>query len=123
MSSGKRPNCRSETSNGTCRAVRLKQLGGIDVNKSELVGKIAEQTGMTKKDTEKVVNAFVNVVQDTLTEGDTVAILGFGTFLARERPQREGRNPRTGETIQIPASRVPVFRPGRGFKTSVSGDV
>ncbi len=92
------------------------------MNKSELVGKIAEQTGMTKKDTEKVVNAFVNVVQDTLSGGDTVAILGFGTFLARERPAREGRNPRTGETIQIPASRVPVFRPGRGFKTSVSGD-
>ncbi len=92
------------------------------MNKTELIGKVAERAGMTKKDTEKVVNTLIDVVQDTLGKGDTVAILGFGTFLSRERPAREGRNPRTGETIQIPASRVPVFRPGRGLKDSVVGE-
>lgn len=92
------------------------------MNKTELIGKVAEQAGMTKKDTEKVVNTLIDVVQDTLGKGDTVAILGFGTFLSRERPAREGRNPRTGETIHIPASRVPVFRPGRGLKDSVVGE-
>ena len=92
------------------------------MNKTELIGKVAERAGMTKKDTEKVVNTLIDVVQDTLGKGDTVAILGFGTFLSRERPAREGRNPRTGETIQIPASRVPVFRTGRGLKDSVVGE-
>ncbi len=92
------------------------------MNKTELIGKVAEKAGMTKKDTEKIVNTFIDVVQGTLGKGDTVAILGFGTFLSRERPAREGRNPRTGEAIQIPASRVPVFRPGRGLKGSVVGD-
>ncbi len=92
------------------------------MNKTELVGKVAERAGMTKKDTEKVVSTLIDVVQDTLAKGDTVAILGFGTFLARERPAREGRNPRTGEAIQIPASRVPVFRPGRGLRGSITGD-
>jgi DNA-binding protein HU-beta len=91
------------------------------VNKTELVGKVAEKAGLTKKDTEKAINGFIEVVQESLSEGDTVALLGFGTFLARERPAREGRNPRTGEPIQIPAAKVPVFRPGRGLRNAVSG--
>ncbi len=93
------------------------------MNKTELVKKVAEQAGMTKKDTEKVVNTFIDVVKETLAQGDSVAMLGFGTFLSRQRPAREGRNPRTGEPIQIPASKVPVFRAGRGLKESVSGEV
>ena len=92
------------------------------MNKTELIAKVAEQANMTKKDTERFVNAFIDVVQNALAEGDTVSILGFGTFLSRERPAREGRNPRTGEAIQIPASRVPVFRPGRGLRGSVTGE-
>jgi DNA-binding protein HU-beta len=91
------------------------------VNKTELVSKVAEVTGVTKKDTEKVISGFIDVVQDALSQGDTVAILGFGTFLARERAAREGRNPRTGEPIQIPAAKVPVFRPGRTLRESVTG--
>ncbi|HHY16821.1 MAG TPA: HU family DNA-binding protein [Firmicutes bacterium] len=91
------------------------------MNKTELVGKVAEKAGLTKKDTEKAINGFIEVVQESLSEGDTVALLGFGTFLARERPAREGRNPRTGEPIQIPAAKVPVFRPGRGLRNAVSG--
>ena len=92
------------------------------MNKTELIAKVAEQANMTKKDTERFVNAFIDVVQNALAEGDTVSILGFGTFLSGERPAREGRNPRTGEAIQIPASRVPVFRPGRGLRGSVTGE-
>lgn len=92
------------------------------MNKTELIAKVAEEANMTKKDTERFVNTFINVVEQTLATGDTVAILGFGTFLSRERPAREGRNPRTGEAIQIPASKVPVFRPGRGLRGSVTGD-
>ncbi|HHY11060.1 MAG TPA: HU family DNA-binding protein [Firmicutes bacterium] len=92
------------------------------MNKTELVGAVAKKAGLTKKDTEKAINSFIDVVQETLAEGDTVAILGFGTFLARERSAREGRNPRTGEPIQIAAARVPVFRPGRGLKDAVKGE-
>ncbi|MGI6663359.1 MAG: HU family DNA-binding protein [Bacillota bacterium] len=92
------------------------------MNKTELIAKVAEEANMTKKDTERFVNSFIKVVEDALARGDTVAILGFGTFLARERPAREGRNPRTGEPLQIPAARVPVFRPGRNLRDSVSGD-
>ncbi len=89
------------------------------MNKTELIGAVAKKSGLTKKDTEKVVNSFIDVVQEALGEGDTVAILGFGTFLTRERAAREGRNPRTGEVIQISAGRVPVFRPGKGLKDAV----
>lgn len=92
------------------------------MNKTELIGKVAEVSGMTKKDTEKVINAFIDVVEGALAQGDTVAILGFGTFLARERPAREGRNPRTGDPIHIPAAKVPVFRPGRTLRESVTGE-
>ncbi len=89
------------------------------MNKTELVSEIAQRSGMTKKDTEKFVSTFVSVVQETIASGDTVAILGFGTFSARDRSARQGRNPKTGEAIHIPASRVPVFRPGRTFRDSV----
>lgn len=88
------------------------------MNKTELIQRVSEVSGLTKKDTEKVINSFVDVVQEALAKGDTVSILGFGTFLVRERPEREGRNPRTGEPITIPAARVPVFRPGRGLRES-----
>jgi len=92
------------------------------LNKSELVGRVAEVAGLTKKDTEKVLNAFVEVVQETLGRGEPVGILGFGTFLVRERAAREGRNPRTGQPIQIPATKVPVFRPGRNLRVAVGGE-
>ena len=92
------------------------------MNKTELIAKVAEEANMTKKDTERFVNTLIGVIEGALSSGDTVAILGFGTFLSRERAAREGRNPRTGEAIQIPASKVPVFRPGRGLRGSVTGD-
>ena len=89
------------------------------MNKSEFIGVVAEKTEMSKKDTEKVVNAVFESVMDGLTKGDKIQLVGFGTFEVRERKQREGRNPATGETITIPALNVPVFKAGKAFKEKV----
>jgi DNA-binding protein HU-beta len=89
------------------------------VNKSDLIGVVAEKTGMTKKDIEKVVNAVFDGIAESLTKGDKVQIIGFGTFDVRDRKEREGRNPATGETITIPAAKVPVFKAGKALRESV----
>ncbi|HHX74534.1 MAG TPA: HU family DNA-binding protein [Firmicutes bacterium] len=89
------------------------------MNKSELIGLVAEKAGMTKKDTEKVVNAVFDGIGESLAKGDKVQVIGFGTFDVRERKAREGRNPATGESIKIPAVRVPVFKAGKALKESV----
>jgi len=89
------------------------------VNKSELISVVAEKTGMTKKDTEKVVNSVFEGISESLAKGDKVQIIGFGTFEVRERKAREGRNPATGEPITIPAAKVPVFKAGKALKESV----
>jgi len=89
------------------------------VNKSELIGLVAEKAGMTKKDTEKVVNAVFDGIGESLAKGDKVQVIGFGTFDVRERKAREVRNPATGETIAIPAVRVPVFKAGKALRESV----
>jgi len=89
------------------------------VNKSELIGVVAEKTEMSKKDTEKAVNAVFESIMESLAKGDKVQLVGFGTFEVRERKQREGRNPATGETITIPALNVPVFKAGKAFKEKV----
>lgn len=89
------------------------------MNKTELVGQVAAKTGMTKKDVEKVVSAFFATVEGSLKEGDKVQLVGFGTFEVRERKSRKGRNPQTGEEINIPATRVPAFKAGKVLKDSV----
>ncbi|MCL4424368.1 MAG: HU family DNA-binding protein [Firmicutes bacterium] len=89
------------------------------MNKAELVAAVSEKTGMTKKDSEKVLNAFVEVIEETLTKGDKVSLVGFGTFEVRERAERIGRNPQTGEEIKIAATRVPAFKAGKALKDSV----
>lgn len=89
------------------------------MNKSELIGVVSEKTEMSKKDTEKVVNAVFESVIEGLARGEKVQLVGFGTFEVRERKQREGRNPATGETITIPALNVPVFKAGKAFKERV----
>jgi DNA-binding protein HU-beta len=89
------------------------------LNKTELVGQVAAKTGMTKKDVEKVVSAFFATVEESLKEGDKVQLVGFGTFEVRERKSRKGRNPQTGEEINIPATRVPAFKAGKVLKDSV----
>ena len=89
------------------------------MNKNELVAAIAERSGLTKKDSEKAVSAFMETVQSTLAQGEKVSLVGFGTFEVRERSERSGRNPQTGETITIPATRVPAFKAGKALKDSI----
>ena len=90
------------------------------MNKTDLVSEVASKAGMTKKDAEQVINAFFAVVQDALKGGDKVQLIGFGTFETRDRKARKGRNPQTGEEINIPASRVPAFKAGKALKDAVS---
>ena len=89
------------------------------MNKAELVSTVAERAGMSKKDAEKAVVAVFDSIQDALKEGDKVQLVGFGTFETRSRGARVGRNPRSGESIQIPASRVPAFKAGKALKDAV----
>ncbi len=89
------------------------------MNKTELVAAIAAETGLTKKDSELAVNAFVNQVTAALKKGDKVSIVGFGSFEVKKRNARVGRNPKTKETIQIPASKAPAFKAGKQFKESI----
>ena len=90
------------------------------MNKAELITKIAEKSQLTKKDAEVALKAFVESVQEALENGEKVQLVGFGTFETRERAAREGRNPRTKEVINIPASVVPVFKAGKEFKEKVN---
>mgnify|MGYP000174324178 FL=1 len=90
------------------------------MNKTELIAAIAAKTGETKKDAEATLNAFVNVVSETLAKGDKVQLVGFGSFEVRKRAARKGRNPRTKEEIKIPASKAPVFKAGKALKDLVN---
>ena len=89
------------------------------MNKTELVTALAEKTGVSKKDIEQVLNAFFSTVQETLKQNDKVQIPGFGSFEMRERAARTGRNPHTGETIEIAAAKVPAFNPGKALKDAI----
>ena len=86
------------------------------MNKVALISKIAEKSDMPKKQVETVLNSFVETVLETLKEGDKVQLMGFGTFEVKERAARVGRKPSTGESIEIPAKKIPAFKPGKGFK-------
>ena len=90
------------------------------MNKAELITSRAEKSQLTKKDAESALKAFIDSVQEALESGEKVQLIGFGTFETRERAAREGRNPRTKETITIPASTVPVFKAGKEFKDRVN---
>lgn len=90
------------------------------MTKTEFVGKIAEKTGFTKTDAEKAVNAFLETITDTLKAGDKVTFTGFGSFEVAAREAREGRNPQTGATMQIKASKAPKFKAGKSLKDAVA---
>lgn len=90
------------------------------MNKAELITSMAEKSNLTKKDAELALKAFIESVSETLENGDKVQLVGFGTFETRVRAEREGRNPRTKEVIQIPASKAPVFKAGKEFKERVN---
>lgn len=89
------------------------------MNKGELIAKIAE-AGLSKKDSEIALNAAIAAIGDALAKGETVQLIGFGTFGVKERAAREGRNPRTGEVVKIKASKVPTFKAGKALKDKVA---
>jgi DNA-binding protein HU-beta len=89
------------------------------MNKSELIDAVSEKSKLTKADTDRAFKAFVDVISEAMAKGDQVALVGFGTFLVRERQARSGRNPRTGETISIASAKIPSFKAGKALKDAV----
>ena len=89
------------------------------MNKMDLVASVAGKTGLTKKDSEKAVNAVVASIEGAMAKGEKVSLVGFGTFEVRKRAARKGRNPQTGKEITIKAGMVPAFKPGKGLKEMV----
>ncbi len=90
------------------------------MNKSELIAAAAEKAGLSKKDTEAALNAAIDAITQALANKDKVQLVGFGAFEVKTRAARSGRNPRTGEEIKIPASTLPVFKPGKALKDAVA---
>ncbi|CUM87427.1 HB [Allocoprococcus comes] len=90
------------------------------MNKTELVVAVAEQADISKKDAEKVLKAFVDVVTEEMKKGEKVQLVGFGTFEVSERAAREGRNPQTGKTMKIEACKAPKFKAGKALKDAVN---
>ena len=89
------------------------------MNKAELVEEVAGKVGLTKKVSREVIDAIVSAIIDSLAREERVTLVGFGTFQVMERKARTGRNPQTGQTIQIPAKKVPKFKPGKGLRGAV----
>jgi DNA-binding protein HU-beta len=89
------------------------------MNKTELVKVVAEQAELTQKDAAKAVDALIKTISETLAQGEKIQLIGFGTFEVRDRSARKGRNPQTGEEIEIAASKVPAFKPGKELKEAV----
>ena len=90
------------------------------MKKTDLIHAIAEQSGLSKKDAEKALNATIDTIIKAVAEGEKIQLTGFGTFEQRQRNDRTGVDPRTGNTIEIPASKVPAFKAGKGFKDIVN---
>ena len=90
------------------------------MNKAELINAVAEKTGLSKKDSEKAINATFDTITLSMEAGEKVQLVGFGAFDIKERASRIGRNPKTKEEIEIPASRVPVFKAGKALKDTIS---
>ena len=90
------------------------------MNKTELIAIAAESAGLTKKDTERVLNAAIDAIAASLVKGEKVQLSGFGTFEAKEREARVGRNPHTKEAIEIPATRVPTFKASKALKDTIA---
>jgi len=90
------------------------------MNKTELINAVAETSGLTKKDSEVALNAILDTIQNAMKNGDKVQLVGFGSFEVKSRAARTGRNPRTKEVVEIPASKVPVFKAGKALKDAVA---
>ena len=91
------------------------------MNKSELINAIAEQGNLSKVDASRSLDALIKTIETTLKAGDSIALVGFGTFAVKDRAERTGRNPQTGQEITIAAAKVPSFKPGKGLKDAVNG--
>jgi DNA-binding protein HU-beta len=91
------------------------------MNKNELIEAMAEKTGSTKADANRAVTALTRIITGVLQKGDSLSLMGFGTFEVRERGERSGRNPRTGKELKIAASKVPAFKPGATLKAALNG--
>jgi DNA-binding protein HU-beta len=92
------------------------------MNKGDLIDAVAEKAGVTKKEADQILTALFETIQDAVAKGEKVTLVGFGTFEPRDRKEREGRNPKSGETIKIPATRVPAFSAGKLFKEKISSN-
>ena len=90
------------------------------MNKTELINQVAERAGLSKKDAEQALNAMLDTVSDALAQGDKVQLVGFGSFEIKARDARMGRNPKTKEPIEIPATKAPVFKTGKALKDRVA---
>lgn len=90
------------------------------MNKTELIAEVANKAGLSRKDAEKALGAVVETITETVVKGDKVQLVGFGSFETKQREARTGRNPKTKETIEIPATRVPVFKAGKALKDAVA---
>ena len=90
------------------------------MNKGELIAALAAKTELTKKDSENAINGLIDVITEALAKDDKVQLIGFGTFEAKSRPARVARNPRTGESVKIAASKAPVFKAGKALKDAVN---
>lgn len=88
------------------------------MNKNELISVVAEKAGLSKKDSEKAVNAALDAITAAVAGGEKVQLIGFGTFELRERAEKQARNPRTGETMTVPACKAPAFKAGQAFKNA-----
>jgi DNA-binding protein HU-beta len=91
----------------------------MDMNKTDLISTVTEKTNLTKKDASRAVESVFESITEALSRGDKVQLIGFGNFEIRERAARKGRNPQTGQEIDIAASKVPVFKPGKALKDSI----
>ena len=90
------------------------------MKKTDLIAAVAEQSGLSKKDVEKAINATIDTIIKAVADGDKIQLTGFGTFEQRQRNARTGVDPRTGNSIEIPASKVPAFKAGKAFKDAVN---
>ena len=91
------------------------------MNKSDLIAAVAAKTGDTKKNAEASINAFIDVIAESLKDGEKIQVVGFGSFEVRERAERKGRNPQTGKEMKIAAKKAPVFKAGKALKDAVNG--
>ena len=104
----------------TLKTHELEQKRGNTMNKTDLIAVVAQNAGLTKKDSERVLNAAFDAMTAALVKGEKVQLSGFGTFEIKEREARVGRNPHTKEAIEIPATKVPVFKPSKALKDNVA---